>query len=323
MGKIDLHTHTELSDGTLTPLLLVQQAKLKGVKVLSITDHDEVLGNLLAFQTVDLNGITLIPGIECTAKFPRGMMHICAYFSSLIELINNPNINASKYTLGDLFSSEILDIVDRQKTIRKNNLWLNSQKLNEQLKANGKAPLTEDEIESLISIPKVRGKHIQKYLLSKDKSLNPKEITAFFKLAKRESFPLEEGIEPEELLNIIKSTGAYSSLAHAKTLNLDPNDLRKEVHTLKEYGLDAIEVQHHLHNQNDRNLIETIAEEESLFISGGSDYHGEVKPSISLGTGGIGAPNDLTNEDNENYSINIDELSFVKEMVENAQQHRR
>ncbi|MEI3508307.1 MAG: hypothetical protein V8R01_04195 [Bacilli bacterium] len=60
-----------------------------------------------------------------------------------------------------------------------------------------------------------------------------------------------------------------------------------------------------------------------MFISGGSDYHGEVKPSISLGTGGIVAPNDLTNEDNENYSINIDELSFVKEMVENAQQHRR
>ena len=77
---IDLHTHSTASDGTLTPAELVRHARDRGVEVLSLTDHDTLSGLAEAIGEAERLGMDFVPGIEISAEFEPGTLHILGYY---------------------------------------------------------------------------------------------------------------------------------------------------------------------------------------------------------------------------------------------------
>lgn len=77
--KIDLHTHSSVSDGTDTPAQLIEKAKTTGLDVVGITDHDTVGGWVEATQAAEKNRITLVPGMETTTNYQGVIVHLLAY----------------------------------------------------------------------------------------------------------------------------------------------------------------------------------------------------------------------------------------------------
>ena len=86
---IDLHVHTTFSDGELTPLEVLNVCYKNNISIISITDHDNLSGVKQALQLNPYDNITVIPGIELEAYYPKGTLHILGYNISF----NNANLN--------------------------------------------------------------------------------------------------------------------------------------------------------------------------------------------------------------------------------------
>ncbi|MCG6981156.1 MAG: PHP domain-containing protein, partial [Deltaproteobacteria bacterium] len=80
MDRIDLHTHSSYSDGSLSPRQLVQLAKKKRLRAIALTDHDTVAGVEEALAAGKEFGVEVVPGVEISAQYPPGTMHILGYY---------------------------------------------------------------------------------------------------------------------------------------------------------------------------------------------------------------------------------------------------
>ena len=81
MAEIDLHLHTTRSDGTLTPTELVRMCAERGLRVISITDHDSTEGLSEAYEAASsFPQLTIIPGIELSTDIPGSEIHVLGYF---------------------------------------------------------------------------------------------------------------------------------------------------------------------------------------------------------------------------------------------------
>src|SRR5437867_4207441 len=80
MGRIDLHTHSSFSDGTMPPRRLVELAGERGLDVVALTDHDTVSGIPEARQAAAVAGIELVPGVEFSAEHDGTSVHVLAYW---------------------------------------------------------------------------------------------------------------------------------------------------------------------------------------------------------------------------------------------------
>ena len=96
---IDLHTHTNYSDGDLSPSELINLAINSGIKTLAITDHDTVEG-IKKVSALEYSDIQIISGIELSSQFPKGRMHILGYDYD----INNPDLNKKLDELKELLN---------------------------------------------------------------------------------------------------------------------------------------------------------------------------------------------------------------------------
>ncbi len=271
--EVDLHCHSIYSDGTKTPEDLLNKAKSIGLKVLALTDHDEIEG---AKELISLehDGIILYSGVELSAKVDKGQMHILGY-----------NIDVNNIELGNrLKAIKLMSI---------NNVKLYIKKL--EMEYNIKLP--EDEITNLLNRKGRVGRPLLALLLIKygycnsvaeafDKYLNDEKITK-----------IQEKIQKEECIQLINNAGGVAVLAHPWSLEMTDDELYQEVAYLKKVGLRGIEVYHSANSKEQIAFYHKIAEDFNLLETGGTDYHGkEVKPLIKLGSG-----------INNNVNININD----------------
>lgn len=265
---IDMHTHTNYSDGELSPYELINLAIKNNIGVLSITDHDTIKG----IKTVDRNndlivnsGIKIINGIELTAKVDKGRMHILGYGIDL----NNESLNKKMIELRSISIGATMAIMEQ---IRKDyNIIFSNQDIDALLNANhniGRPDLAKLCIK-------------YGYANSVEEAFNKYLIAAYNKIRK-----VRKGLEIEECLNLIKNSGGIPVLAHPKTLDLNNIELVILIKEMINLGLQGIEVYHSSHSKEEMEYYLDIANKYNLLISGGSDYHGHiVKPDIELGTG--------------------------------------
>lgn len=279
---IDLHTHSIYSDGEYEPEELVNLAKEKNIKVLSITDHDTLEGTKKLANLDD--DIFYIHGIELSAKCDNGQMHILGYNMDL----ENEELNKmiSKLNKNRAYNTYLISLI-----------LINKYGLN----------ISNSDLAELFTRQVVGRPHLAKLLVKRDYVRNVREaFDKYLISAYDECKYMRKSITKEEIIATLKSAGAYVSLAHPKTLNMDLSRLRKEIEYLKSLGLDAIEIQHESQNEEYRDCLREIALDLELFESGGTDFHGpNVKPSILLGTG----------VDN---NIKIKQLSLVDEIKKRA-----
>lgn len=259
---IDLHTHTNNSDGQYSTNEVIEQAVQKGISTIAITDHDTVKG--LTNINYDDERITIIPGIEISVKLNKGRMHILG--------------------LGiDYNNKYLLDFLKEMKEINRFNLkniinYLLSQGIH----------LNPDDIEAIMHLEKNVGRPDVAKLLIKEgyvtgvqEAFDKYLIVAFLK-----SRHLNKGHNYGDVLEVLDKANGISVLAHPNSLELDHKDFETLMDDMVKKGLKGLEVFHPHMSEEEREYYKSVADYYNLFISGGTDYHGEkVKPDIALGTG--------------------------------------
>lgn len=281
---IDLHTHTNYSDGELSPDELVRLAINKNIGTLAITDHDTIEG----IKNIDRNnswivdsGIKIINGIELSAKVDKGRMHILGYDFD----INNSELNNKMKELKNNSINSVLSIIEQLK--KDHNIYFTYDELKELVNYNHN--LGRPDIARLL----IRKGFVKSVQEAFDKYL----IDANNRIGNR-----KKGIYYHECIGLISKSGGMPVLAHPKSLELNDKELLYLLKDMINCGLIGIEVYHPTHSLEETNKYLKLANKLDLLISGGSDYHGiNTKPDIELGTG-------------KNNNIKIKELSILNKM---------
>jgi predicted metal-dependent phosphoesterase TrpH len=260
MSLIDLHTHSSASDGSYAPAEVVRLAKEGGLRAIALTDHDTIDGVAEAVAAGDKLGMEVIPGVEISAQFPGGSMHVLGYFID--------------YTNG---------LLDKRLAVLKQARLDRNPQIIAKLNALG-IPLTMEQVIKVSGGGQVGRPHIARALMEAgyvsaiqeafDKYLRsgaPAHVNKF-------RFP------PPEAINMIREAGGVPVLSHPFTLGLGSvYALKNTLVELQGLGLAGVEVYYSEHTQEQEALYLKLARELGLLVTGGSDFHGLNKPEVTLG----------------------------------------
>ena len=259
MKRVDLHIHTTASDGTSSPEEIPGLAKECGLYAIAITDHDTVDGcRQLLSSGVDY-GIEIVPGIELSTKY-EGPCHILGYY------IDTDNSELC----------EELDGIVRDRDAR-------NAKIVEIMREDG-ISITYEEMKSRFG-DVVGRPHIAEILV--ENGLVPDINTAFSTLLSKgmKYWQPRTTLSPERCISLIKQAGGIPVLAHPFEYKYNSKTLAGLIEFCIDAGIEGIECRHSSHSPGQMAYLELLADEYGLLKTGGSDYHGNVKPDISIGTG--------------------------------------
>ncbi len=266
-GYIDLHSHTNESDGTLSPLELVDLATRIGLDAIAITDHDTFAGYEKALPFARESKLDLIRGIELNSRLdlPQGgehrYVHLLAYFVD-----GEPSAQFQKW------------LTEAQSDRRDRN-----RRLVESLNQRG-LDISLAEVEA-------RGKtlaarpHFARILVEKGYAGTIQDAFDKYLGETAPTYVERESESTEDTISIVRSAGGIPVVAHPVRLSLSGDIERKMLAKWKHAGLLGLEVFHSEHSPNLQARYHQLADELDLLPTGGSDFHGTVKPNIDLGTG--------------------------------------
>ena len=261
MSQIDLHTHSTASDGSLSPQDLVQEAARCGLRALAVTDHDTTLGLPQAMAAGRRFGVEVIPGIELSADFSPGFMHILGLW-----LPEWP-----KRLL------ESLHYLQRCRRERNRKIIAALRDLN--------IELDEQEVKDLAGEGTVGRVHLAMLLVQKQVVPDLEQAFARYVGSRGRAYVPKEKLEPKEAVSLLHQEGATVILAHPYSIELPPEGLEETVRRLMEAGLDGIEAVYSEHSPEQTAHYRSLCRKLDLVVSGGSDFHGLGRPGVSLGTG--------------------------------------
>lgn len=265
MGLIDLHTHSNISDGTLSPTELVQHAKACGVSVMALTDHDSIAGVDEAVSMGNEIGVTVIPGVEISAAYDERDIHILGYF-----------VNQN--------DSEFIEFL--------HNAWIEREGRNEiiaeRFRKSG-IPITTDELKRISKSSVITRAHFARWLV--DNKYCKSNTDAFDRfLGKNCPYYVPRSYVPREMaVNAIKKAGGIPVLAHPLMYKLDVSGIEPLVREMKDLGIVGLETYYSGNVSNDEDFVRHLAIKYDLVMTGGSDFHGSNKPGLEIGTGRNGS----------------------------------
>lgn len=270
---VDLHNHTVYSDGLDNPAAIVRNAKMKGIDIVAVTDHDTMEGYKEAKEEARLWNITLVPGVEVSTE----IYHI-------LGLNVNPKDGEFQEFLGR--------IQENQKELCRRRI--------EVLKDYG-VPISLEKLEGCF--PKSRlGKYnifmtmimdseCNEYLQRKHESMNPDEMFGFYLRSGGIAGKLEgkNDVTSKEAIDAIHRAGGIAIVAHPfKEIK---TDIRETLDKLVQEGIDGLEVQPYYAEKNKE--FKAYALEKGLMITYGSDFHGASFPRPMSGRNGNIASEEL------------------------------
>ena len=258
---IDLHVHSNCSDGTYTPEELVAYALEKGLKAFALTDHDTTAGIARAQRAASGTGLELIPGIELSTEYKGKDIHI-------LGLGIDPE-NA-------YFQDQLLRFQNARN--------LRNEKMIEKLREHG-IDITLEQMRACCPDSVWTRAHFARYLFDHG---YVKEMWDAFDLYLGDHAPCfipREKVTPFQAVQLIHEGGGYAVLAHPLLYRLGEEPLNLLVKTLTGCGLDGIEAIYSTNRFSDEADMRQLARRYGLAITGGSDFHGSNKPSIDLGCG--------------------------------------
>ena len=265
---IDMHAHTNYSDGDLSPQDLIRLAIDKRVGTLAITDHDTIEGIKKVNRNEDIivdTEIEIINGIELSAKSDKGRMHILGYGIDL----NNVALNKKMTDLRDNSINSVLSIMEQIK--RDYGIRFSYEDIRELVNANHNLGRPD--------LAKLCVKY--GYATTSQDAFDKYLIDAYNKTRQT-----SKGLQYQECLELITNSGGIPVLAHPKSLELSEKEFLILLKEMISCGLKGIEVYHSSHSKEEMDYYLEIANQYGLLISGGSDFHGKtIKPDIELGTG--------------------------------------
>lgn len=266
-GHVDLHSHTTASDGSFTPAELIAEALRVNLAALAITDHDTFDGYEQAIAPAEAAGLRLIRGIELNSRLEieGGRMrfaHILAYFPA-----REP-------------SADFVDWIQTQQEERRDR----NQRLIASLQNRG-IEITLPEIENLGRSLAGRP-HFAKVLVKKGYASSIDDAFGRYLKEGTPTYVERETFTAEQVIAVVRAGGGIPVVAHPIRLNLPHDELERDVFImLKNAGLLGLEVIHSEHDPEMAEYYGKLASELDLLPTGGSDFHGTVKPDVGLGAG--------------------------------------
>jgi predicted metal-dependent phosphoesterase TrpH len=251
-GRADMHLHSIYSDGSATPLELVQMASKAGLSVISITDHDNVGAVDEAIRWGKQYGVEVVPGVELSIELNDKDIHLLAYFF-------------------DYKNPKLLEYLEYFRLERKKRAERIIIKLNEM-----NIPLNMDMVMEQAGIGSVGRPHIATALF--EEGLTGSYSEAFIKYlgTGMPAYEKKYQLAPSEAVEMISNAGGLTFLAH-------PGKYTNEAELLQliDLGVDGVEVVHPAHNATRQAFYHNLVQQYFLLECGGSDYHGEKKNSQS------------------------------------------
>lgn len=265
MRYIDLHVHTNCSDGSMTPSEVVQQALDLGLAAIAITDHDTVAGVKEAKDYVIEHNcsdqLEIIPGIEISAEYKGKDIHILGlYLDETNEALNDKLTNVLK-----------------ERDMRNETM---AQRLREDGIDIHVKDLTYGEPDGVITRAHF-ARFLKEHHYVKD---NAEAFTRYLGYDTKYYVP-RTYMSPADAISIIKEAGGIPVLAHPLLYGLKLDELDTLVAYVKDLGIVGIEAIYSANTGLDEGIVRRYVNKYDLLMTGGSDFHGINKPLISLGTG--------------------------------------
>ena len=266
MQGVDLHTHSNISDGTLSPEQLVRAANEVGIHTLALTDHDTMDGLIQAEEIAKELGIQLISGVEISSQWSRPATNK-TYGVHIIALnMQNP--------------APLLVLLEQQKQIRA----IRAKQICDLLIPLIGEDIYADVIAKVDNIPdRVTRTHIARSLM--EKGYVSRVQQAFDKYIKegKKAYVKFDGLGLEDTIRVIHESGGYAVLAHPTRYDLSATNVRYLIEIFAQFGGDAIELPPVIEQLGTRQMVDRMIAEFNLKISVGSDFHGDNMPWIKLG----------------------------------------
>ncbi len=301
--KIDMHVHTIYSDGEKSPKEILEMCHKQNIKIISITDHNNIEGVKIAIQTNPYKDMVVIPGIEFSASssMVAGQVHILGY---------NMNLN----------DTELNSITKLIMQSNKDRIKYAIQVLNEDFGIT----FDHEDVEEILSssIGNIGRPELAKLLVKNGYVNDVSQAFSTYLVAIKDKIDKKRiKLSEKECIKYIKDAGGEAFLAHPFTIEYSSNEeLKNYIRCLKGLGISGIEVYHSLINPKLSEMLNQFAEEFNLLTSAGSDYHGPfVKPKVNLGKGNNGY--ELNSKDVtciEKFKINIPENSKSVQIYANV-----
>jgi len=259
--SIDLHVHSTFSDGTMSPSELVEYADQKGLLAVSITDHDTVDGVGEALLSGERNGIEVVPGIEIGAEYAGTTIHILGYCFDIYHLELR----------------EKLKLIQDARVERNDEILL--------LLQNQGIEISAAELHAVSQVGQTGRPHIARMLIKKGFVKSFDEAFKLFLRQGAQAYVPRFVYPVEEMLNMIHLAGGIGVLAHPLQLQNSGLNLHTAIKELAGLGLGGIEVYYPTHSKKTRAVLMAYAQEYDLLMTGGSDYHGAIRPGTTLAGG--------------------------------------
>lgn len=265
MKFVDLHVHSTMSDGTYTPRGIIQLAKERGITALTLSDHDTIDGIDEAEEEAQRLGVEFIPGMEVSVDYKQRKLHVVALGFDR----THPAFKKIYKSIRDNKEDKMERVIER---IREKGVDISLAKVK----------------------PFVYGKKLERYAIMRylttlhltdtiqmlwDTYLNPTI----------QELGLDKNVEVTELAEGIHGAGGVISLAHFHKLiglkGMFRAEQEKTIAELHKLGLDGMEKYYTNYSEDDKAFAASMIEKYGLLPTGGSDFHGQNRIGVELGTG--------------------------------------
>lgn len=259
--KVDFHVHSYMSDGTVSPSDVVKLASEAGLVAMALTDHDTVDGVEEAMAAGVKYGIRVVPGIELSADYKGSDLHILGLNVDYV----NDEFREKVAVCRDSRHNRNLKMIDKLKECGFDISW-------------------EIMLERFGSNSITRA-HFAKYLIDEGYVSTKEEAFKKYLDPGCPCYVPRYKITPFEAIDMIKKAGGHPVLAHPLLYKMPYDRLESVIVMLKDHGLEGIEGRYALNKVEDDRFMDKLAKSHKLMMTGGSDFHGDIKPGIFVGVG--------------------------------------
>ena len=259
---IDLHTHTTFSDGTLTPTELIAAAAARGLEAVAVTDHDTIDGVPEALAAGERLGIEVVPGVEINFEHENVTMDMLGYFP------------------GRLAETELREQLTELRLYRDERNARMLERLAELGLPLDPADLAEASGEGAMGRPHIALAMMRRGYVG--------SVSEAFRLYLRRGAPAwvdRRRLSLRAAVDALRASGGLAVVAHPGLSYLDEAGLERLVRAAAEAGIAGLECYHPSHGEETIATCLLLASQHDLLATGGSDFHGSIKPGVRLGQG--------------------------------------
>ncbi|XAS70899.1 PHP domain-containing protein [Micrococcaceae bacterium Sec5.1] len=254
--RIDLHTHSNVSDGTETPAGVIISAAAAGLDVIALTDHDSSDGWELAAAAAKEHGVTFVPGMEISCRTEQGIsVHLLSY-------------------LHDPSHPGLLEEITKSKDARLTRAERMVTLLSEDY------PLTWDDVIHHVAPGATVGRpHIADALVAAGVVADRSEAFTSILTSHSRYFVQHYAPDPAIAVELVRAAGGVPVFAHPVASARGRIVGERTYREMIDAGLLGLEIEHRDNPEEGRGFLRNMASEHGLLITGSSDYHGAGKPN--------------------------------------------